>query len=86
MTPLCQKNFPLITPRKPKILIVMTNRHYFFPRRKTMLESIAKNIATAIFLVCALLVGSLFPEKEDPKPTKPAAAVVETDSETTEFK
>ena len=49
-----------------------------------MLESIAKNIATAIFLVCALLVGSLFPEKEDPKPVKPA--VVETDSETTEFK
>ena len=49
-----------------------------------MLESIAKNLATAIFLVCALLVGSLFPEKEDPKPAKPA--VVETDSETTEFK
>ena len=49
-----------------------------------MLESIAKNIATAIFLVCALLVGSLFPEKEDSKPAKPA--VVETDSETTEFK
>ena len=84
MTPHCQKNFPLITPRKPRILIVTTNRHYFFLRRKTMLESIAKNIATAIFLVCALLVGSLFPEKEDPKPAKPA--VVETDSETTEFK
>lgn len=48
-----------------------------------MFESIAKNIATAIFLVCALLVGSLFPEKEDPKPAEPA--VIETDSETTEL-
>ena len=48
-----------------------------------MFESIAKNIATAIFLVCALLVGSLFPEKEDPQPAEPA--VIETDSETTEL-
>lgn len=28
-----------------------------------MLEAIAKNIATAIFLACAMLVNSLLPEK-----------------------
>lgn len=48
-----------------------------------MFESIAKNIATALFLVCALLVGSLFPEKEDQNPPEPTIA--ETESETTEL-
>ena len=47
-----------------------------------MFEAIAKNIATAIFLVCALIVGSIFPEKEEPaKPTVPA---VEEPDETTQ--
>lgn len=30
-----------------------------------MLESIARNIATAIFIVCAMLVGSILPETGD---------------------
>lgn len=32
-----------------------------------MLESIAKNIATAIFIVCAMIVNSLFAKSEPDK-------------------
>ncbi len=35
-----------------------------------MLESIARNIATAIFIVCAMLVGSLLPDKDKPNDEK----------------
>lgn len=35
-----------------------------------MLESIARNIATAIFIVCAMLVGSLLPEKDNQRDEK----------------
>lgn len=45
-----------------------------------MIEAVAKNIATAIFIVCALIVGSLFPEKEQSEPTS-AAIVTNISSE-----
>ena len=57
-------------------------RHYFLFRRKTMFEAIAKNIATALFLVCALIVGSILPEKETPEP--PSAPAIEEPAETTQ--
>lgn len=47
-----------------------------------MFEAIAKNIATALFLVCALIVGSILPEKETPEP--PSAPAIEEPAETTQ--
>lgn len=44
-----------------------------------MLESIAKNIATAIFIVCAMIVNSLF-AKSEPDKTSFDANITKSDA------
>ena len=44
-----------------------------------MFEAIAKNIATAIFLVCAMIVGSMIPKEPERKENLPIMITIETE-------
>ena len=44
-----------------------------------MFEAIAKNIATAIFLVCAMIVGSMIPKEPDEQESLPTMITIENE-------